>query len=103
MSLLVVCAALFSVGLYGVLVRRDVIGILASAEIMLGAGSVQLLGLGMAAVKDGGVSTAATTEAIGLLLLVLAAAEASIGLALLLSVARRSGRGRVDELVEVEG
>lgn len=99
MSILVVCAALFSLGVYGILVRRDIVGVLASIEVMLGAATVQLIGLSMSS----GVADAALTEAIGLVLLVLVAAEAAIGLGLLVTVARHSDRSRVDELTEVEG
>ncbi|MCE5191679.1 MAG: NADH-quinone oxidoreductase subunit NuoK [Actinomycetia bacterium] len=99
MSILVVCAALFSLGVYGILVRRDIVGVLASIEVMLGAATVQLIGLSMSS----GVADPALTEAIGLVLLVLVAAEAAIGLGLLVTVARHSDRSRVDELTEVEG
>lgn len=98
MSILVLCAALFSLGLYGILVRRDVLGLLASIEVMLGAVSIQLIGWSMSAGVDG-----ATVEAAGVMLLVLAAAESAIGLGLLVTLARRSDRSRVDELMEVEG
>ncbi|MBE0475727.1 MAG: NADH-quinone oxidoreductase subunit NuoK [Coriobacteriia bacterium] len=103
MNVLVVCAALFCLGLYGVLVRRDVIGVLASVEVMLGAASVQLIASAMTAASSVAGPDPATAEALGLLVLVLAAAEAAVGLALLVSVVKRTGRGRVDELVEVEG
>lgn len=99
MGILVVCAALFSLGVYGVLVRRDIVGVLASIEVMLGAATVQFIALSASA----GVADPALTEAIGLVLLVLVAAEAAIGLGLLVTVARHSDRSRVDELTEVEG
>ncbi len=38
-----------------------------------------------------------------LLFLVLAAAEAAVGLALLVAVARRMGTTRIDEMTEVKG
>lgn len=99
MSIVVVCAALFSLGVYGVMARRDVIGILASIEVMLGAATLQLVAFAMSS----GVADGARTEAVGLVILALTATEAAIGLGLLVSVARRSGRGRVDEMAEVEG
>ena len=102
MNILVVCAALFCAGLYGVLVRRDIVGVLASIEVMLGAASIQLVAFSMRTAAAGGPDPA-IAEALGVIVLVLAAAEASVGLALLVTIVRRSGRGRVDELVEVEG
>ena len=98
MSILILCAALFSLGLYGILVRRDIIGVLASIEVMLGAVSIQLIGWSMSAGVD-----PAKAEAVGVMLLVLAAAEAAVGMGLLVTVARRSDRSQVDELMEVEG
>lgn len=95
MNAVFVACALFAIGLYGVLVRRDLIAILASVEVMIGAPLLLLVALG--ARLGGG----AAVESIGLLLLVLAAAEAAVGLALLVQVARVVRTTRVDELMEV--
>ncbi|MGB4441401.1 MAG: NADH-quinone oxidoreductase subunit NuoK [Coriobacteriia bacterium] len=99
MSILIVCAALFSLGLYGIMVRRDIPGILASIEVLLGSVSIQLIGFAMSS----GVADPATAEAVGLFVLVLAAVEAAVGLGLLVTLSRTSNRSRVDELKEVEG
>lgn len=98
----VLSAALFGLGLYGVISRRDVIGVLVSLEVMLGAATLQLvtLGSGAAAIEGSGLARA---EAAALLVMVLAAAEAAVGLALLVAVWRRSRRTRVDQLTEVQG
>lgn len=98
MSVVIVASALFSLGLYGVLSRRDIVAIFASVEIMIGGALVLLVGLGAAAHGEG-----SAIEALGLLILVAAAAEAAIGLALLVVVAKRRRSTRVDELVEVRG
>lgn len=98
MSILIVALGLFCIGLYGVLTRRDLVGVLASIEVMIGGALVLLVGLG--ATRGEGV---ATIEAVALLVLVLAAAEAAIGLALVVAVARRARTTRVDELTEVRG
>lgn len=92
-----VAAALFAIGLYGVLTRRDIVAVLASVEVMLGGALVLLVGLGA------GGSDAVRVEGIALVVLVVAAAEAAVGLALLVAVARRSRRTRIDELTEVRG
>jgi NADH-quinone oxidoreductase subunit K len=99
MSVLTVVAGLFSLGLYGVLTRRDIIAILACVEIMVGAGLVLLVSLGGTWAAESGGSV----QAVALLLLVLAASEAAVGLALLVAVARRIGTARLDELTEVKG
>lgn len=97
MSVLVVSAALFGIGLYGVLIRRDLIAVLASVEVMMGAPLMLLVGVGAA--NGGG----AGIEAISLLVIVFAAAEAAVGLALVVAVARTARTTRIDELTEVRG
>lgn len=103
MSFVILFAALFSIGLYGVLARRDIIGVLASVEVMLGAATVLLVGLGSTLGPERMVAPPASVPAIGLLVLVVIAAEASVGLALMVAVARRMGSTRIDELTEVKG
>jgi NADH-quinone oxidoreductase subunit K len=98
MMVVVVTSALFCLGLYGVMTRREIVAILACVELMMGAANVQLLAF--QAVAGPGNATA---QAFALVILVLAAAEASVGLALVVTTVRRTGRGRMDELTEVEG
>ena len=99
MMALVFTSALFGVGMYGLLTRRDLVGVLASVEVVIGAALMLLVSLGAmrAGTGDG------TISAIALLALVLAASEAAVGLALLVMVARRTGTTRIDELREVKG
>jgi len=99
MSLIAVSCLLFGIGLLGVLVRRDIVAILASIEVMLGAGLVLLVGLG-ASISAG---SALSVQGIALMVLVVVAAEAAVGLALLVAVARRTRSTRIDELTEVKG
>ncbi len=102
MNFVVVASILFALGLYGVLSRRDIIAVLASIELMLGAATVMLIGLGgLSALSPQGVADSGTIEATGLLLLVMAAAAAAVGLALLVAIARSTGRTRTDELTEL--
>ena len=99
MMLLAVACALFGVGLCGVLVRRDIVAVLASIEVMLGGALLLLVGLGAT------MTTAQPPRAqgIALMVLVVVAAEAAIGLALLVAVARQTRTTRIDELTEVKG
>lgn len=98
MTLVAVACALFSIGLYGVLSRRDIVAILASVEVMLGGALVLLVGLG-AGLQGGPLAL----EGVALLVIVVVAAEAAVGLTLLVALARRSRRTRVDEVTEVRG
>jgi len=99
MSIVVVASGLFALGLYGVLVRRDIVAVLASVEVMIGGALVLLVGFGAAQPR----TAVAGIEGMALLILVLAAAEAALGLALLVIVARRNRTTRIDELNEVRG
>lgn len=100
-ELVVLVCALFSLGLYGVLTRRELVGVLASVEIMLGSANILLVGLAASSSEAAGVPGAA--EAAGLAIVVVAAAEASVGLALLIAAVRRSGRRSIEEFTEVSG
>ena len=100
MSLILVACSLFGIGLLGVLVRREIIAVLASVEVMLGGALLLLVGLGASA-KHGGAPL--SVEGVALVVIVIAAAEAAVGLSLLVAVARRRGVTRIDDLDEVNG
>lgn len=82
---LLVAAALFAVGLYGVLARRNAVAILMSVELMLNAVNINLVAFWRYRTLELG-------ESIGLawavFVLTVAAAEAAVGLALVISVYR---------------
>jgi NADH:ubiquinone oxidoreductase subunit K len=80
---LVVSAALFSIGLYGVIARRNAVAILMSVELMLNAANINLVAFGRYLHPDEpvGVSWA-------IFVLAVAAAEAAVGLALIISIYR---------------
>ncbi|MBF4510009.1 MAG: NADH-quinone oxidoreductase subunit NuoK [Aeromicrobium sp.] len=92
------CAAAFSLGLYAVLTRRDLIAILAGAELMLGAANVHLVALVLA---NGG--DAARVSVFALVILVIAAAEAAVGMAIAVTAYRATKRTYIDEFGEVSG
>lgn len=98
MALSTACAAAFALGLYTVLVRRDFIAVLAGAEVMLGAANVQVLALAVARGVDPAVATA-----FSLIVLAMTAAEAAVGMALVVTAFRRTKRTRVEEYGEVRG
>ena len=99
MNLLAISCLLFAIGLCGVLVRRDIVAVLASIEVMLGGALLLLVGLAAT------LNTAQPMRAhgIALMVLVVVAAEAAVGLALLVAVARQNRTTRIDELTEVRG
>jgi NADH-quinone oxidoreductase subunit K len=79
---LLLAAALFALGLAGVLVRRNLIFMLMSIEIMLNA-------TGLAFVAAGARWAQPDGQIMFMFVLTLAAAEVSVGLALVLQLFRR--------------
>jgi NADH-quinone oxidoreductase subunit K len=78
---LVLSAALFAVGAYGVLARRNLLIILMSVELMLNGVNVALL----AFARQWG---SAAGQVLVLMVMAVAAAEVAVGLAIVISVFR---------------
>ena len=86
---LILSAILFSIGLYGALIKRNAIVILMSIEIMLIAVSVA-----MVAFSRFVVPTLLTGQVFVIFIMVVAAAEAAVGLAIIMAIYRK--RSTVD-------
>ena len=86
-------AALFCIGLYGVLTRRNAVLVLASVEVMLAAVNVNLVAFDVY-LGD----TASTGQVMALFIIALAAAEVGIGIAIVLMIFRNRRSADVDEL-----
>jgi NADH-quinone oxidoreductase subunit K len=99
MSGVVLASLLFCLGLYGVLTRRELVAVLACVEVMLGGATLMLVTLA-ASFQPAPIATVG--EAFAVVLLAVVAAEAAVGLALLVSLVRR-GKANVDEIREVRG
>jgi NADH-quinone oxidoreductase subunit K len=93
---LLLAAILFVLGLIGVLVRRNIIFILMCLEIMLNA-------TGLAFVVAGSRWAQADGQIMFILILTLAAAEVSIGLALILQIYHRFRTLDADAVSEMRG
>jgi NADH-quinone oxidoreductase subunit K len=81
---LVVAAGLFSIGMFGVLARRNAIAILMSVELMLNAVNINLV-----AFWRYETPLRLSGQAFAIFVFVVAAAEAAIGLALIINIYRR--------------
>ncbi|MFB7290807.1 NADH-quinone oxidoreductase subunit NuoK [Actinacidiphila glaucinigra] len=92
----VLAALLFSVGLYGVLARRNAILVLMSVELMLNAVNLNLVAFDVW-LRD----TLHAGQALTLFVIVVAAAEIGIGLAIVLLVYRNRGSSDVDRLTDL--
>ena len=77
---LAVAAILFALGLFTVLTRRNAVAVLMGVELMLNASNVNLVAFNKFVV--GGI----TGQTFALFVVVLAAAEAAVGLAIVLSI-----------------
>jgi len=81
---LIFAAALFSIGLFGVLSRRNAVAILLGIELMLNSVNINL-----AAFWRYGNVTHMTGQVFAVIVFAVAAAEVAVGLALVISVYRR--------------
>jgi NADH:ubiquinone oxidoreductase subunit K len=81
---LLVAAGLFSIGMFGVLARRNAIAILMSIELMLNAVNINLVAFWR--YKS---PLDLSGQAFAVFVFVVAAAEAAVGLALIISIYRR--------------
>jgi NADH-quinone oxidoreductase subunit K len=86
---LVVAAILFSMGVFGVLARRNAVAILMGVELMLNAVNINLVAFWRYLQPDKMVG-----QAFAAFVFVVAAAETAVGLALIISVYRN--RSTVD-------
>ncbi len=80
---LILSAILFSIGLYGALVKKNAIIILMSIEIMLTAVSIALVAFSRYIVP-----TQLTGQVFVMFIMVVAAAEAAVGLAIIMAIYR---------------
>ncbi len=90
---LLLAALLFAIGLYGVMARRNLIGMLMGLELMLNAVNLNLIALWRYLYP-----MHVTFRALAIIVLVVAAGEAAVGLALILAVFRLRETENVDEL-----
>ncbi|MFC1952670.1 NADH-quinone oxidoreductase subunit NuoK [Chloroflexota bacterium] len=80
---LILSAVLFSIGLFGALTKRNAIVILMCVEIMLNA-----VNIAMVAFSRYITPTLLTGQVFAIFIMVVAAAEASVGLAIIISIYR---------------
>jgi NADH-quinone oxidoreductase subunit K len=99
--LLIFAAALFCIGLFGVLARKNSVAILMGVELMLNAVNVNLIAFWRYFQAAGAESSRAWTFVA--VVLVAAAAEAAVGLALIISAYRKRKTVIADELNLMKG
>lgn len=95
-SYLTLAAVLFCIGLYGVLTKRNAIIVLLSIELMLNA-----VNLNLVAFSKYGVQPSLTGQIFSLFTMTVAAAEAAVGVAILVAIYRARTSVNVDEFDEL--
>ena len=81
---LLLSAGVFAIGLFGVLVRRNALGLLLSVELMFNAANINLVAF---ALVHGNLSG----QVLALFVIALAAAEVAVGIGVVLSLQRTVG------------
>lgn len=90
---LIFSAALFSIGLFGVLSRRNAVAILLGVELMLNS-----VNLNLAAFWRYGDVANIAGQVFAIIVFAVAAAEVSVGLALVISIYRKRNTVIADEI-----
>lgn len=97
-SYLALAGVLFSIGLYGVLTKRNAVIVLFSIELMLNAVNINLV-----AFSKYGMVPNITGQIFTLFSITIAAAEAAVGLAILIALYRNKAVIEVDEYDSLKG
>ena len=93
-------AIVFTLGIYGVLTRSNLVGVLMALILLFAAPVIALVGFTHTGM---GGSQPPVGDAFALFAVVGSGVEGAVGIAIALLVWRRTGSSDVDELVEVEG
>jgi NADH-quinone oxidoreductase subunit K len=89
---LIVSAVLFSLGIFGILTRRNAVMVLMGIELVLNAANINLVAFS----RYGGLRL--DGQAAAVFVIILAAAEAAIALAIVLNIYHRFHTINVDEI-----
>lgn len=92
----ILSAALFAVGMYGVLARRSAVIILISIELMLNAVTINLIGF--ATFGDFAAAHKTLGQVLVVFIITIAAAELALAMAIILRLYRNRGSANVDEV-----
>ena len=96
---LILAALVFTIGLFGVLTRRNAIGILLGIELMLNAANINFIAFW----RFGPTPAAATGIVFVIFSIAVAAAEAAVGLALVIAIYRHQKNIRLQEATRLKG
>lgn len=95
---LVLAAILFGMGIYGLVTRRTLVGMLIASELVLAAASVNIMAFNRFTAPDPSIGQIFT-----LFIMAIAAAEAAIGLSITIAVYRNYKSVDTEDLVDLNG
>ena len=95
---LIIAALLFGMGIYGLLRRRTLIGMLISSELVLSAASLNFMAFSRFLAPD-----PTTGQIFTLFIMGIAAAEAAIALSIIIAVYRNYKSIDTEDVVELQG
>jgi NADH-quinone oxidoreductase subunit K len=94
---LVLSGMLFAIGSFGFLARRNAISMLMSIELMLNAVNLSIIAFGSFGAFGTQPGPISTASVIALVVMAVAAAEATVGLAIVIAIYRNKKTPLVDE------
>lgn len=86
-------AALFVIGIYGALVKKNVIAVLMSTELMLAAANINFVAFNKYIAPDGYMG-----QVFVIFVITVAAVEIGLGLALIIAITRKRTTSELDKL-----
>ncbi len=92
---LLLSAVLFAIGVFGVVTRRGAIVVLMGIELMLNAGNLALVSVSRS-LPNSGSAGIVEGQVLAFFVLAVAAAEAAVGLAIVIALFRQKGSTDVD-------
>jgi NADH-quinone oxidoreductase subunit K len=98
---LLVAGALFCIGLFGALSRRNMVGILLGVELMLNAVNINLVAFWRYLQPD--AASVPAGQIFALFVITVAAAEAAVGLAMIIAIYRTRLTVNADEVDTLKG
>ncbi|HAQ07340.1 MAG TPA: NADH-quinone oxidoreductase subunit NuoK [Bacillus bacterium] len=96
-AFLALALILFCIGLYGALTKRNTVIVLISIELMLNAANINLVTF-----SKYGMNPSITGQVFALFAIAIAAAEAAVGLAILIALYRNRKTVNIDEMNQLK-
>ncbi len=95
---LVLAAILFGMGIYGLVTRKTLVGMLIASELVLVASSINIMAFNRFTAPDPAIG-----QIFALFIMAIAAAEAAIGLSITIAVYRNYKSVDIEDIVDLQG